>query len=153
LADLSVNYVERFALHCGFAIEKISQDYGLDLAIFTFDPLGCLEPGVLWVQLKATDHLKLRRGSKHALIRLDRRDILAWIADANPVFLVLYDAVGDCAYWLSIQTYFSDEHAFAKLRGKTVTVYIPKANVLSVDAMREFAQEKAALRTPSRGQP
>ncbi|MCI0381101.1 MAG: hypothetical protein L0215_26250 [Gemmataceae bacterium] len=37
LADLSVNHLEKYALRCGYAVERISNDYGLDLAIFTFD--------------------------------------------------------------------------------------------------------------------
>lgn len=68
-------------------------------------------------------------------MRLDRRDILAWLADIYPVILVSYDEANDCGYWLSIQEYFADVHAFAKLSGKTVTVSIPTDNVLSADAM------------------
>lgn len=148
LADLSANHMERFALDCGFAVERIFQDYGLDLAIFTFDAEGFLERGVVWVQLKATDSPKLTRDGKNILVRLDRRDCLAWIADANPVFLVLYDGSADRGYWLSIQSYFGDTQAFARLRGKTITVSIPKVNRLSADALREFARIKGAIRAP-----
>lgn len=152
LADLSVNHVEKYALQCGFAVQRISQDYGLDLAIFTFDSEGYLERGAVWVQLKATDHLKTTRDGKNVLVRIERRDLLAWIADGNPVFLVLYDAAADRAYWLSIQTAFGDEQAFAKLHGKTVTIAIPCKNRVSAAALREFAREKAAIRVPG-GQP
>lgn len=146
LADLSANYVEKVALQCGFAVERIRQDYGLDLAVFTFDADGMLEGGILWIQLKATDRLKTTRDGSAVLIRLDRRDVLAWIAESNPVILILYDAAQDLAYWLSIQDCFGDEHAFAKLHGKTVTVPLPSANLLDVAAMRAFAVEKAGVR-------
>jgi hypothetical protein len=146
LADLSANHVEKFALHCGFAVVRLSQDYGLDLAIFTFDEDGFLEGGILWMQLKATDYLRKTRDGSAVLIRLDRRDVLAWIAEANPIILVLYDAVHGCAYWLWIQDFVANENAFAKLHGKTITVSIPTANLMSESAMREFARMKAGSR-------
>ena len=30
IADLSVNFVERFALNCGFSVERFGSDYGYD---------------------------------------------------------------------------------------------------------------------------
>lgn len=36
IADLSTNYVERYALLNGFAVESIIKDYGYDLNIYTF---------------------------------------------------------------------------------------------------------------------
>ena len=68
LADLSANHVARFALQCGFAAEELRQDYGLDLAVFTFDDQGYLESGVIWMQLKATDQLKTTRDSGAVLV-------------------------------------------------------------------------------------
>jgi len=143
LADLSANYVEKFALRCGFAVERIHQDYGIDLAVFTFDANGFIEGGVVWMQLKATDRAKSNREGGAIIVRLDRRDVLAWIAEANPIILVLYDAAHERAYWLSIQNYFAAPQAFARIRGQTVTVPIPKTNRMSAKAMREFAREKA----------
>ena len=148
LEDLSANHVEKFALKCGFAVDRLWQDYGLDLAVFTFDSAGFLESGVVWMQLKASDNVKSTPDGMAILVRLERRDILAWIAEKYPVILVLYDAANDCAYWLSIHRYFGDLQSFAKLRGKTVTVPIPIRNLLSEKAMREFAREKALALAP-----
>ncbi len=148
MADLSANHVEKVALLCGYAVERVRQDYGLDLAIFTFDEHGFRESGVVWMQLKATDHLKPSRTAKAVLVRLERKDVLAWIAEAYPVILVLYDATGDRAYWLSIQKYFADRDRFAKLSGATITVGIPTANLLNDNAMRDFAREKAGTLAP-----
>jgi Domain of unknown function (DUF4365) len=103
LADLSANHVEKVALSCGYAVDRIWHDYGLDLALFTFDERGYLESGVVWIQVKATDQLKKTLGGRAVLVRLQRKDVLAWIADAYPVILVVYDAPRDCAFWLSIQ--------------------------------------------------
>jgi hypothetical protein len=60
-------------------VHRLWPDYGLDLAIRTFDQRGLCENGVLWLQVKATDELKLSRDHKAALVRIERRDILAWI--------------------------------------------------------------------------
>jgi len=148
LADLSANHVEKIALQCGFAVERLAQNYGLDLAVFTFDKHGYHESGVLWMQLKATDHPKMSLDGKTVRVRLERRDILAWISEAYPVILVLYETAGDRAYYLSIQSCFASPAAFAKLRGTTVSVAIPTENLLNEKAMREFAQAKAAILAP-----
>lgn len=58
IADLSVNHVEYFALQCGYSIERIESDYGYDLQIYSYDKYGELENGVVYVQLKATDHIE-----------------------------------------------------------------------------------------------
>jgi Domain of unknown function (DUF4365) len=145
LADLSVNHVERFALRCGFAVHRISPDYGLDLAVFTFDEQGFLESGQIWMQLKASDNLKRSRDGKTVSIRIDRRDILAWIGEAYPVILVLYDATRDVAYYLSVKDYVSGHDIFAKLSGATVTIQVPTENLMSEKAFREFARTKMAV--------
>ena len=148
LADLSANHVERIALRCGFVVQRLSPDYGLDLEVITFDEHGFREDGVLWMQLKATDSLKLSRNGKTAMVRIERRDILAWIAELYPVILVLYDAAHDLAYYLSIQEHFAGRGIFAKLRGKTVTVPVPTTNLMNETAMRELARAKMAIFLP-----
>jgi Domain of unknown function (DUF4365) len=150
LADLSANHIEKIALACGYALDRIWHDYGLDLALYTFDDRGFLESGVVWIQAKATDRPRQTRDRNVLLVRLQRRDILTWIADAYPVILVLYNARVDRAYWLSVQRYFAGSGIFGKLKGKTVTVAIPIGNVLNVKAMRDFARQKANVVAPRR---
>jgi hypothetical protein len=152
LADLSSNYVERFALRCGFAVRKLSPDYGLDLEIVTFDDNGYVESGVLWLQLKATDHLKTSRDGNAVLVRIEWRDILTWLVERYPVILVLYDAVRDRAYYLWIQEYCRGTAIFARLSGKTITVPVPTANLVNEEAIRGFAHAKRAL-FPDRRRP
>ena len=62
IADLSVNHVERHVLLCGYVIERIRHDYGIDVAIYTFNKKGEVEDDRILVQLKATDQLRRRRG-------------------------------------------------------------------------------------------
>src|SRR5262249_34564309 len=40
IADLSANHVERHALLCGFSVERIRLDYGIDLIIHTYNRSG-----------------------------------------------------------------------------------------------------------------
>jgi len=145
LADLGANHVEKVALGCGYAVDRVWHDYGLDLALYTFDQRGYLESGVVWIQVKSSDRPRKRGDGSAVLVRLQRRDILAWIADAYPVILVVYDAQSDRAYWLAIQGYFAGTEAFAKLKGKTITVPIPTTNLLNERAMWEFARRKAVV--------
>jgi len=81
LADLGANHVEKVALGCGHAVDRVWHDYGLDLALYTFDPRGYLESGVVWIQVKSSDRPSKRRDGSAVLVRLQRRDLLAWIAD------------------------------------------------------------------------
>jgi hypothetical protein len=58
IADLSVNYVERFILRCGWTVERSRYDYGIDLYMQTYSANGEVESGWVRLQLKATDSLR-----------------------------------------------------------------------------------------------
>ncbi len=62
LADLSVNHVERQVLRCGWTVERMIHDYGIDLELFTFDKQGEVEEGTVQMQLKASERLRRRAG-------------------------------------------------------------------------------------------
>lgn len=145
IADLSVNHVERHALRCGYAVQRLYPDYGLDLQIITFDERGIYEEGVLWIQLKATDHVQTSRDGKAVLVRVERRDILSWMKELYPVILVVYDAPRDLAYYLVVGQYFAGRGVFAKLSAETVTVPVPTENTVTEDAIRQLARLKSAV--------
>lgn len=42
-------------LTAGFTGDRVYDDYGYDLLIRTFDDTGYLEPGTIFVQMKASD--------------------------------------------------------------------------------------------------
>ena len=71
IADLSVNHVEHQVLLCGWTAERRIHDYGLDLTVWTYDADGFIEAGEIYVQLKATDHLKLVASGAMIAQRLD----------------------------------------------------------------------------------
>lgn len=43
IADLSANHVEKHVLHCGFTVERMVHDYGVDLLLYTYSPEGEIE--------------------------------------------------------------------------------------------------------------
>jgi hypothetical protein len=141
LADLSAHHVEGHVLRCGFSVEWVEHDYGIDLVLFTYDREGECEPGNVFLQLKATDHLKVSADGERIAFRIDRADLLAWLEQTMPVILIVYDGKADLAYWFYVQAYFERQKGFtpAKVR-EQVTVHVPKANAVNEAAIRRFAE-------------
>lgn len=141
IADLSANHVERYALLCGFASEQVRHDYGIDLELFTFNKKGEIEEGKILVQLKATDCLNIRPNRASFGIRIERRDLVLWLAQPMPVILIVYDARKDRAYWLYVQSHFRKLKDFDLFRaGANVSVQVPVQNMVTTAAMRRFAR-------------
>ncbi|MCI0463158.1 MAG: DUF4365 domain-containing protein [Gemmataceae bacterium] len=139
IADLSVNHVERQALLCGFSVERVRHDYGIDLILSTYNKKGEVESGEILLQVKATDWAQYVGKGQSVAYRLDRTDLHTWLGQPLPVILVVYDAPADRAYWLYVQAYFAKRPDFnLKRAGATVTVRIPTANVLDPSAVRTF---------------
>lgn len=146
IADLSVNHVERQVLLCGFAVERVWKDYGIDLFVYTFDRRGEVENDSLRFQLKATDRLKLSTDGTRVLCRVERRDLNHWLEESMPVILVLYDARADVAYWLYLQAHFAAHPRFDLVSAaEYVTVAIPRDNLLNRAAMRRITGYKRAI--------
>jgi hypothetical protein len=104
--------------------------------MYTFDGKGELEAGEVLFQVKATDRVKIRRGGRYVTVRVDARDWAAWCAEPMPVILVLYDGLGDSAFWLYVQASdFKVRRRRARAFSSTITVRIPKANVLNATAI------------------
>ncbi len=122
IADQNVNDVERFIIDEGHTAQRLASDYGYDLILFTYDEEGYAEPGVAFLQLKASE--TLTRSRAHFLFDLDLRDYHLWRAEAAPVFLVLFDATRRRAYWLDVQQYFEKDGSRQPRKGaKTVRVF------------------------------
>ena len=135
IADLSVNYVERLVLRCGWTVQRLNPDYGLDLFMRTFDANGEVENGEVWLQVKATDSLKFTQKGTAIPIPLEWRDLLYWLNERFPVVLIVYDAVEECAYLLDLQASLRR----IRPRGASVTVHLPRTNELDETAIRHFA--------------
>lgn len=72
IADLSAHHVEKFILEEGHTAWRLTPDYGYDLVVFTYDEQGYLEPGSIYVQLKAAE--TLRAAGPYYVFDLDVRD-------------------------------------------------------------------------------
>jgi Domain of unknown function (DUF4365) len=149
IADLGVHHVEGPVLRCGFTVERIIHDYGLDLYVTTYNPDGEAESDWILVQVKATDHLKRTADGVNVIFRIERIDLNRWLAETYPVILVVYDARADVAYWLYVQAHFAAERGQTGTSQK-VTARIPAANVLDEAAILRFAAAKAAIQRQTR---
>ncbi|MFL5339021.1 MAG: DUF4365 domain-containing protein [Gemmataceae bacterium] len=127
IADMRVNHVERFILVQGHTAQRVQFDYGYDLTITTHDEHGYVEPGRILFQVKAAEQLRLTADGQHYPYDIAVEDYNLWINESNPVFLILYDAGKDRAFWLYIQQFFQ-RHPVRKPRAsaKFIRILIPK---------------------------
>lgn len=143
IADLSVNHVERHALQCGFSVERIEHDYGTDLILFTYDTHGEIENEQIYIQLKATETLRMLADGQTIAFAVERADLDLWVRQAMPHILIVYAADENKAYWLYVQAYVESLPGLTlQQTGRTVTVHLPKANEVNEAAIRRFAQYK-----------
>ncbi len=146
IADLSVNHVERFVLRCGWTVQRTTHDYGIDLLLKTYNKDGEPESGLVSVQLKATDKIKVRSSGQAVALRLEWRDVQAWRDEPLPVIVILYDAQQDQAYWLHVQSYFTGSpRSYRARRAATTTVYFNRDQKVNEAAIRQFAALRAAV--------
>jgi hypothetical protein len=141
IADLSVHHIEGHVLRCGWVVERVAHDYGIDLELHTFDRSGQVQAGEILLQLKATDRLRVRPGATTVPFRVERSDLIRWLAEPFPVILIVYDARKDIASWLYVQSYFRRLKGFSLFTaGETVTIQLPVANIVTRTAVRKFAR-------------
>jgi len=148
IADLSVNYIERFALLCGYTIEKFATDYGYDVNVYTYNDDGEIENGNVYLQLKATDHLHLVHEGDAVSMPLKKKDLQLWLEEPLPVILIVYDAIKHRAYWLYVQAYFERLSDFDIHQvNHYYTVNIPLKNRVNTRSMKKFATFKHQVLT------
>lgn len=141
LKDLSINYVERRIFLCGFAVNRLFTDYGIDLGMMTFTQTGEVENGSIFFQVKATDSPNILRDGKTISVRVDVADLKAWQEEWAPIILVLYDGQTDRAWWLYVQKYLDEKNVSLDDIGidqDRVTIRIPNGNRLNQRAMERF---------------
>lgn len=140
IAELSANHLERWVLLCRYSVERIKYDYGIDLVLFTYDTNGEIENGQIFIQLKATDSLRLQTRQPVISFAIAHSDLELWLNEPMPCMLIVYDASEDVAYWCYLQAYFERIPGFdLAVAGQSVTVRIPRANIVDESAIRTFA--------------
>jgi hypothetical protein len=146
LADLAANHVEWYVLRCGFTIERIQHDYGLDVAMWTYQPTGEIEEGFVSMQLKGSDKLQYDESGAFLNFSIERAHLAHWLYEPYPVILVIYDAPRDKAYWVYIQRYFERMPNFSLADvGKTYRIRVPVDQVVDEQAICAFAQFKQSV--------
>lgn len=140
IADLSINHVERFIFRCGYSAERITYDYGTDLSISTYNALGEIENGAIYVQVKATDAPIEDPTAPTIPTALNTKDLDFWLQEPMPFILIFYHVQEETAYWYYLQAKLSELDR-SKL-GKTYTVYLEKQNILNESAVLLFATYK-----------
>jgi len=124
-------------LECGFSVERIIHDYGVDLLMFTYTTDGEIENGHVEFQLKATDRPRLVDSGRAVALRVAWADINFWQFEPQPVILVLYDATRDQAFWVHVQNYVAS--LGTELGGnEQVTIRIPLKNGLDRGAIQHI---------------
>jgi len=150
IAELSANYVQRYIVRSNFTFQSLGSDYGYDLLMFTFDDQGYAEEGYVGIQLKATDSPTRTAGG--IAFDVDVRDYNLWMRELMPVFLVLYDAPADRAYWLYVQHYLGSDPERRPAEGaKTFRVHFPGANRVGMAFVRYARDCKADVVRQARG--
>jgi hypothetical protein len=126
-------------------VQRLERDYGYDLLLFTYDAQGYLEPGLVFLQVKAAESLP-PVGPAYVFDQ-DIRDYNLWMLDNLPVILILFDASRKRAAWLSVQHYFRADVARQPKKGaKTIRVRVPVRQVVNrraIASLRKF--ERVAL--------
>lgn len=142
LGDIGVSHFTRAALKAGFLVDRISQDYGIDLNVYTFDSNQNLETGMICIQSKAQGHVRYEPNAdspKYAVFsNLKTSNINAWLTAGAPVFLVVYDHERNTAYWEQVDRYFSETN----LNGTTNMIRIPVDQVVNAVGMRRMQELK-----------
>jgi len=146
IADLVANHLERYVLKCGFTVEKIQHDYGLDMIMYTYQPTGEIQDGFVNIQLKASDKIKYDESDVCFSFPVELKHLSHWLDEPFPVFLIIYDTAKDKAYWVYIQNYFESMPAFSlKTVKKTYSIRVPMDQVIDQEAIRKFAEFKQSV--------
>lgn len=146
IADMAVNRLEWHALCCGFATERISQDYGVDVNLYTYSASGELENSCVYIQSKATESPKYSKHGDFLSFAIKKSDLETWLNEPLPLILAVYDARIDKAYWVYIQQHFESLTDFSLNDvGQTCTIRVDTSHVVDKEAILQFAAFKESV--------
>jgi len=142
IADLGFNYTERQVLKAGFILNRLFPDYGYDGSMVTFDINGELEPGNVFIQVKATDKIKLSKKHNAIEFSLSKKDLETWILEPSIVILVLYDAIKEKSFYIDIQKYFVDKHLNIDKINKFLQVFLDLKDEFNPESVKYLRSQK-----------
>lgn len=152
IASQSTVHVEKHIASRGYTAERIANDYGYDLNLHTYGPNGEPESGNVYLQLKATDALKVLQDGDTIAYPIEWAHLRLWRDEPMPVVLVVYDAQADAAYWLYLQEACETSPRLQQTpSGGQVTLHLSKANVVNEQAIERFREFKRIVLDQMRG--
>ncbi len=111
--------------------------------VTTFAENGVQENGNIYVQLKATDQLRLHEDGATIAHSISLKDVETWRREIMPVIFIVYDVKADEAYWLYLQDYFENSPLFRiPEQQSTMTIYLSKGNVINRQTIARFRKFK-----------
>jgi len=142
IADLSVNHLEYHALQCGFSVERIEADYGYDLQLYSYNDAGELQNGLIYLQLKATDHIEHYQRKAKLAYPFESAHLNLWVDEPMPVILVLFDAQRECAYWVYLQALMNPQLNTLMMQQQTFTINFQTTNIVNQHAVKTWQDYK-----------
>lgn len=99
IASKAVTTVASIIAEAGFAVERVTSDYGEDLLVQTAHA-GQMDANRLWFQVKGTEHIeRFRRADGSILYPFAMDHLRRWIRSSDPVLVVLWDVENSRGYW------------------------------------------------------
>ena len=138
-------------MRLGHYVTQPGRDYGIDLLVSMHDKDGFEEAGNSLIQLKATDRPRtLRNGD--ATFSIEIKHYHSWLSQLLPVYLILYDAVREIAYWQYIQAYFEeDKTRRPRSRANSVTVRFPRENLFGDETVAYIGNRQRSVMAKAKG--
>ena len=100
--------------------------------------------GIICVQLKASD--KIVRNSGRIVFRVKKSDIDLWQSEPMPVYLVLFDAAEERAYWIHFQRYAAANGInSATMKHSSVQVVFDEGQVVDEAAVKRWRADKSVV--------
>jgi len=146
IASMSLHHVAYTVVKCGYTLEATQSDYGYDGLLFTYGDNGEVENGNIFVQLKATDNIAKYLKETRFSFRAGKKDVDSWQAEPFPVYLILFDASAEAAYWLYFQKYLQTHGVQASgIKGNWLSVEMDAAQVVDEQSVRGWRADKAEV--------
>ncbi len=141
----SYNFIEKFFIDKGHVIARSGADYGYDMFVTTFDAQGYAESGDIRIQLKASDDFDYVKKGSFVSYNISMKHYNLWTGEIMPVFLILYGATQNRAFWVDIAEYFSDPKNQPGADTKSVNIRVPVANVFTEATVDRARSLKSAI--------
>jgi Domain of unknown function (DUF4365) len=82
------------------------------------------------------------------LLRVTKKDLDLWGSEPFPVYLVLFDAQAEAAYWLYLQQYLeANRIVVSAMTGKSLEVRVAMTQNLDLAAVETWRSDKARVLT------